>query len=86
MSRPDAAPALSAAAAERLSRQPVGGWFGIFRRRRGAAALKREMERAYDLVIVALCGASVPYNGMLHAINRPASIRAQPAGRPGGLR
>ena len=58
LSEPDAAPALTEIALQRLSRrsdenQPFGSV-------RSAAALKRDMDLAYSLVILALCGDIEP--------------------------
>src|SRR3954452_2903372 len=58
LSEPEAAPALAEIALRRLSCTGDGNQlFGSFR---SAAALKRDMDLAYGLVIVALCGAIQP--------------------------
>lgn len=58
LSGPEHAPALSEIALRRLSRRSDGSQlFGSFR---SAAALKRDMDLAYSLVIVALCGGIEP--------------------------
>src|SRR5271165_221798 len=58
LSEPELAPSLAAIALRRLERwsqesQPVGSL-------KGAAALKRDMDLAYSLVVVALCGGVEP--------------------------
>jgi hypothetical protein len=58
LSEPQSAPALAAIALRRLSSRSYGsGPFGSFR---SAAALKRDMDLAYSLVTVALCGGVEP--------------------------
>jgi GT2 family glycosyltransferase/glycosyltransferase involved in cell wall biosynthesis len=58
LSEPELAPALAEVALRRLSRGNHGSQlFGPFR---SAAALKREMDLAYSLVILALCGGVEP--------------------------
>jgi GT2 family glycosyltransferase len=58
LSEPELAPALAEVALRRLSRGNHGSQlFGPFRT---AAALKREMDLAYSLVILALCGGVEP--------------------------
>ena len=58
LSEPEAAPALAEIALRRLSCTSDGNQlFGSFR---SAAALKRDMDLAYGLVIVTLCGAIQP--------------------------
>jgi glucosyl-dolichyl phosphate glucuronosyltransferase len=58
LSEPELAPALAEIALRRLSRQNYGG--ELFGSLRSAAALKRDMDLAYSLVIVALCGGVDP--------------------------
>jgi GT2 family glycosyltransferase/glycosyltransferase involved in cell wall biosynthesis len=58
LSEPELAPALAEIALRRLSRRnQESQLFGVFR---SAAALKRDMDLAYSLVIVALCGRVEP--------------------------
>ena len=58
LSEPESAPALAAIALRRLSSRSYGsGLFGSFR---SAAALKRDMDLAYSLVTVTLCGGVEP--------------------------
>jgi hypothetical protein len=58
LSEPQSAPALAAIALRRLSSRSYGsGSFGSFR---SAAALKRNMDLAYSLVTVTLCGGVEP--------------------------
>ena len=54
LSEPDSAPALAGIALRRLSRRSYGS--ELFGALRDPAALKRDMDLAYSLVIVALCG------------------------------
>ena len=58
LSEPERAPILSAMAARCLSRRSYGSQ--LFGALRSAAALKRDMDLAYSLVIVALCGGVEP--------------------------
>lgn len=58
LSGPEHAPALSEIALRRLSRRSYGSQ--LFGSLRSAAALKREMDLAYSLVIAALCGGVHP--------------------------
>ena len=58
LSEPESAPALAAIALRRLSSRSYGsGLFGSFR---SAAAFKRDMDLAYSLVTVTLCGGVEP--------------------------
>jgi hypothetical protein len=54
LSEPELAPDLAALALQRLSQRSDGG--ALFGPLRSRAALKRDMDLAYSLVIVALCG------------------------------
>ncbi len=58
LSEPELAPALAEIALRRLSRRNDGSQ--LFGALRGAAELKRDMDLAYSLVIVALCGGVEP--------------------------
>jgi GT2 family glycosyltransferase/glycosyltransferase involved in cell wall biosynthesis len=95
LSEPELAPDLAAIALQRLSRRSYRS--PLFGTLRNAAALKRDMDLAYSLVIVALCGgvepeqsrAAVGFAGT-RAVDkigrvfrlRPASRSAEHIGRP----
>jgi glucosyl-dolichyl phosphate glucuronosyltransferase len=95
LSEPELAPDLAAIALQRLSQRSDGGpQFGTMQ---GAAALKRDMDLAYSLVVAALCGGveatqssvgagfartrTVDKIGRLFGL-RPASRSSEPIGRP----
>jgi glycosyltransferase involved in cell wall biosynthesis len=95
LSEPELAPDLAAIALQRLSQRSEGG--PLFGPLRSGAALKRDMDLAYSLVIAALCGGveAVPSRddavfartravdkiGRLFRL-RPASRSSEPIGRP----
>ena len=56
LSNPEQSAALSEVAVHQLSMRGRGAGFGFFWQRRRGSAVKRDMDRAYSLVILALCG------------------------------
>jgi hypothetical protein len=88
LSEPEVAPDLAAIALQRLSQWSDGG--PLFAPSRSGAALKRDMDLAYSLVIAALCGgveAAQSRDGAGFAHARAADkigrlFRLRPASRP----